>query len=207
MVTIREANSKLLDYVPEWQSVRPEAGSRRASFEAPVREEAGEIERAAEFLEAVDEHRVPEYIGHLVHSALQRRPADAPAQTPTPEAIEHLRAVLTRLSAQAARAIGPSAAARGNGSQNAERMAEVFGLESEGLSPEDRELELARQLVRFVLSAAGNLRRTSGAAGPGQGVRAALRLAAQKNAPGWLPLFESPGPRAARASQFITNGV
>jgi hypothetical protein len=185
MVATREANSKLLDFVPEWQSVRPEAGARRASFEGPVREEEFDVERAAELLDAIDMRRAPEFIATLIDTVAQRRGGAGVNGLGR----QRLLQALTRLSARAVRALGSQGALHSSSRQELDRMAETFGLESEGLSAEDRELELARQLVRFITSAAENLRRTTPDAGPDRSVLTALRLAAQKHAPGWLPLF------------------
>lgn len=65
----------------------------------------------------------------------------------------------------------------------------AMGLELEGLSPEDREFEIARQFVRFAADAAGRL-----AAVPAEGrpphavVQAAINDSARRCAPGLLPL-------------------
>lgn len=201
MATTREANSKLLDYVPEWQSIRPEAGARRASFEAPIREEEHDVERAAELLDAIEMRRAPEFIAWLVDAVVQRSGSGANGA-----AMQSLLRALTRLSARAVRALGTQGGVRSTDRQEMDRMAETFGLESEGLSAEDRELELARQLVRFVTSAAENLGRASSVVGPDRKVLAALKLAAEKHAPGWLPLFDLPtGARAAGARPLVTH--
>ncbi len=59
--------------------------------------------------------------------------------------------------------------------------AEMFGIETEGLSPEDRDLEIARRMVRLATDAA---QRLSDSGDPVQAARRALLHAAQQQAPG-----------------------
>jgi hypothetical protein len=61
--------------------------------------------------------------------------------------------------------------------------AEMFGIETEGLSPEDRDLEIARRVVRFAGDAVQRLsnERTGD---PAQAARRAFLAAAQRHAPG-----------------------
>lgn len=61
-----------------------------------------------------------------------------------------------------------------------QKAAEVFGMELEGLSPEDKEFELARHFVRFARDA------IRGADQPHTAVEAALAQAARRHAPGLL---------------------
>jgi hypothetical protein len=65
----------------------------------------------------------------------------------------------------------------------------LFELELEGLSPEDREFEVARAYVRFASAAANqaaNLAARSPATPPQTVLRTALTQAAQQHAPGLL---------------------
>jgi hypothetical protein len=69
------------------------------------------------------------------------------------------------------------------------RGARVFGLELEGLSPEDKEFALAQQAVRFIDAVARNAG-TARASSPAA-MRDALRRAACRHAPGLLPRFRA----------------
>ncbi|HVE81451.1 MAG TPA: hypothetical protein VND93_01330 [Myxococcales bacterium] len=71
------------------------------------------------------------------------------------------------------------------GSQLATKAGQVLGLELEGLSPEDQELESARQFVRLAGSAARNLFNSPGGP-PMQAAASALSRAARTYAPGLL---------------------
>ncbi len=80
---------------------------------------------------------------------------------------------------------GPAGAALGG--RLAPAAGRIFGLELEGLSPEDQEFETARRFVRLAASAATNAARGSQtAAAPQQIVRSALVRAARRHAPGLL---------------------
>jgi hypothetical protein len=61
----------------------------------------------------------------------------------------------------------------------------VFGLELEGLSPEDQEMEAAKRFVRLATAAAHNAANAEGGS-PADVVKQALVTAAQQHAPGLL---------------------
>ena len=73
----------------------------------------------------------------------------------------------------------------------------LFGLELEGLSNEDREFEVARQIVRLGGAAASHAAQADPSAPPEQVAQAALTAAAQQYAPGLLrPADPSATPQA-----------
>lgn len=80
----------------------------------------------------------------------------------------------------------------------------IFGLELEGLSPEDQEFETARRFVRMAAAAAANAARGSPtAASPQQIVRSAFASAARRHAPGLL----RPGAALGHASgRWVRRG-
>lgn len=72
----------------------------------------------------------------------------------------------------------------------------ALGLELEGLSYEDQEFEIAKQIVRLGGEAASNLAQTAQTAPPVQAAQAALAAAAQKFAPGLVGgAASAQGPR------------
>ena len=80
---------------------------------------------------------------------------------------------------------GPAGAAIGG--RLAPMAGRIFGLELEGLSPEDQEFETARRFVRLAASAAANAARGSQtSADPQRIVRSAIVSAARRHAPGLL---------------------
>jgi hypothetical protein len=66
------------------------------------------------------------------------------------------------------------------------RLSKAFGLELEGLSPEDQEFEIARQFVRFASEATKNAVMAPEAKNEEAVARAAMVRAAKKYAPGLL---------------------
>jgi hypothetical protein len=89
-----------------------------------------------------------------------------------------------------------------------ELSGQLFGLELEGLSHEDREFEVAKQFVRFASTAAHNALAASPATGsPLATARAAAAAAAAQHAPGLVPLLQArPGGRGARSGRWVRRG-
>ncbi len=75
----------------------------------------------------------------------------------------------------------------------------MFGLETEGLSPEDRELQIARQFVRLVGEAAQRLSDSPSGGNPETVARNALLAAARRHAPGLASVMRGGGPGNVRA--------
>jgi hypothetical protein len=65
-----------------------------------------------------------------------------------------------------------------------------MGLELEGLSPEDKEYEVARQFVRFASAAARNACLSRSANNPVGAARTAALMAARTHAPGLAPRLQ-----------------
>lgn len=103
---------------------------------------------------------------------------------------------------------GPAGAAIGG------RLASVggrlFGLELEGLSPEDQEFEVARRFVRLAASAANNAAKASQTPqSPQRIVRSAVVKAARQHAPGLLSADKAAGAGSlgrARTGRWVRRG-
>lgn len=145
--------------------------------------EAAEMDLAAELLEVASEPELDRFLGGLVKRAtgaltgLARSPEGQ-------QLVKLLRATakktLPGLGAALGSRVGGPAGAR-IGSQLAQQAGQLFGLELEGLSPEDQEFEIARRFVRCAGAAARQMARNA-TGSPLQ----ALRAAAQHFAPGLL---------------------
>lgn len=93
------------------------------------------------------------------------------------------------------------------GSQLASAGGRLFGLELEGLSPEDQEFEIARRFVRLASTAAKDLATSPLAGTPQAAVREALVRAAQQHAPGLLsPSEAAPAASGAHSGRWIRRG-
>ena len=116
-----------------------------------------EMVLAAELLDRVDEGELEGYLVELIDRA--GRTADRP-----------VRRALAAILGRTARRLLPR-----TGAPPLKSAGRVFGLELEGLSPEDQAFEVARHFLRFASEAA---RRAGPAAGPAPPHAAAMRAAA-----------------------------
>lgn len=139
--------------------------------------EIEEMQLAAQLLEITDENELDGFIGTLIGRAA--RGAHRLASSP------ELRGLLLQAAKRALPMIGGGSAnliGSGVGSKLAAAASNLFGLELEGLSPEDQEFEIARRFVRFAGAGARNVARSRGRSSP----RHALGAAARRHAPGFL---------------------
>jgi hypothetical protein len=163
--------------------------------------ETEEMELAAQLLEITDENELDGFLGALITRAAggARRLASSP----------ELRGLLRQAAMRALPMIGGEA---GNliapgvggavGSKLAVAAGNLFGLELEGLSPEDQEFEVARRFVRFAGAGARHAARFGGRGSPKLNARRALAVAARRYAPGLLRRRKPRLPVRARAGSF-----
>lgn len=175
--------------------------------------EPREMELAAELLEVSNEEELEQFLGDVIGSAQQA--IGRFVRSDTAQALGGLlKNSLKGLTKQAlpvvGRAIGQWVSPEHGGEPGA-RIANaagsLLGLELEGLSGEDREFEVSRQLVRFTSSAvqhAANAPRTM----PGPvAARAAVLRAARTYAPGLLPRLQGRSTRLwPRSGRWIRRG-
>jgi hypothetical protein len=160
--------------------------------------ELTELELAAELLEVRDEAELDRFLGDLMKRAAGA--ASDLARSPTGQA---LGGILKQATKKALPVVG-----RGIGGWLSPDWAEpgarvgraagaLLGLELEGLSGEDRELEVARALVRFMDAACRKAAAAAGApdAPPVAVARKAVQAAARQHAPGLLAA--APGPNGS----------
>jgi hypothetical protein len=150
--------------------------------------EQEETDLASELLEVTSEAELDRFLGGLI-----RRAGEAAGQFVRSDTGRALGGVLRDAGRQAlpiiGRAVGEAVAPGSGGSSGARigsAAADLFGLELEGLSHEDGELEVARAFIRFVDAAS----RHAAAAPPQESasaqVRRAVAEAARAHAPGLL---------------------
>jgi hypothetical protein len=161
------------------------------SQESPF-SEAQEMELAAELLSISNEAELEQFFGGLLKKV--GRLAGGFIKSPIGQS---LVGSLKGLAKQALPALGATA---GNmllpgiggalGSQLASAAGGMFGLELEGLSQEDQEFEVAKQIVRLAGAAGSNAAQAPPVASTAQAAQAAsqaLLSAAQSYAPGLIP--------------------
>jgi len=146
--------------------------------------EADEMELAAELLSVSNEAELDQFLGKLF------KKAGAFIKGPVGQKL------LGGLKSIAKKALPTLGGAFGNliapgiggaiGSNLASQAGSMFGLELEGLSYEDQEFEVAKQIVRLGGAAASNAAQAGSTAPAAEAAKAALTAAAQQFAPGLL---------------------
>jgi len=164
-----------------------------AALESPLGEMA-EMELASELLEVASEQELEQFLGNVFRSA--GRAAGTFLRSDTARALggilkDNLRSAAKQALPVVGRAIGARAGGYGDlGARAGSAVGTLLGLELEGLSGEDREFEVARQLIRFAGSAVGNAAAAPARMQPRAAAQMAVSNAAQVYAPGLLPRLQ-----------------
>jgi hypothetical protein len=195
----------LLEYSPETEAFRRDVaglGETELPHEtrgAEVFDEADEMEFAASLLEVTDEAELDLFLGNLIRSA--GRAVGGFVSSPVGQS---LGGILKRAARQALPVVGRGigdhlggASGADMGGRVAQAAGRYFGLELEGLSPEDQEFEAAKGFVRFAGEAVKNAAGAATSTPPQAAVQDAAVQAARRYAPGLLGNI----PRLASADQ------
>jgi hypothetical protein len=165
-------------------------GEGEGSFgdgEGPFSEEE-EIEMAAELLSLSDEGELDQFLGNLIRRA--GKAAGQFIRSPVGKALGGLlRQAAKKALPMAGKAVGTyfgGPAGGALGSKLATAGGQIFGLEIEGMSGEDQELQVAQRFVRLAGDAASKAAQVPPGASPQQAARKALAAAARQHAPGLL---------------------
>ena len=185
-------------------------GSQTARLESPL-SEMQEMELASELLEVTGEQDLEQFLSDVFSSIGQA--AGNLMRSDTGQALGGILKDSLSSAAQQAlpvvgRAIGDVAGGYGDlGAQAGSAVGSLLGLELEGLSAEDREFEAARQLVRYVGSAASQAAAAPRNAPPAAVAATAARRAAQIYAPGLLPRLQGRSTRLwPRGGRWVRRG-
>jgi hypothetical protein len=159
--------------------------------ESPLSEEQ-EIELASELLEVASDQHLEQFLGNLIGKV-----GSAVGQFAGSDTGRALGGILKDAARQAlpvvGRAVGQWVSPDSGGTIGADlanQAGRVLGLELEGLSPEDKEFEVARQFVRFASAAAKRACMTPPTAEPLMTARNAALAAARTYAPGLAPRLQ-----------------
>jgi hypothetical protein len=170
-----------------------------------------EMELASELLEVASQHDLEQFLGDVFRAAGQA--AGNFVRSDTGRALGGiLKDSLSSAAKQAlpvvGRAIGDTAGGYGDlGARAGSAVGSLLGLELEGLSAEDREFEVARQLVRFAGSAAGQAAAAPPHAPSAAVARTAASRAAQVYAPGLLPRLHGRSTQSwPRGGRWVRRG-
>ena len=166
----------------------------QAEYEA----ESQEFELATELLEVGNEAELDRFIGNLFN-----RVAGAARHFARSDTGRALGGIVKSAIGQAlpvvGRAAGSAISPSGGdlGARVGKAASDLLGLELESLSAEDRELAVARALIRFAQEAARQALTAPHAAPAAAVARAAAATAAQQHAPGLLPALITPGRQSS----------
>lgn len=153
----------------EWQESGQEAESQ-------------EVALATELLEVTTEAELDRFLGKLISGAVSA--ARGFAQSDTGQAVGGiLKSAVKEALPQLGQVVGQWAGSK-----------QELGLETEGLSAEDREYETARAFVRFANETAQRATRAGGNAPPAVAAQRAAVAAARRHLPGLVRPGASPGP-------------
>ncbi len=197
--------SPLTEYDPEWEAFEAEAPAWLGESSYEVLGELAELELATELLAVTDEHELDQFLGNLIGSIA--RTVGKTVQSPLGQAIGRgLKGVIKQTLPLAGTALGtmaggPLGASIGGGLASAAGRA--LGLELEGLSREDQELEATKRFVRFAGDAIRNALSAPFPADPAATARSAIAVAARRAAPGLLPFMRSARRRRRRAGHHF----
>lgn len=161
--------------------------SEEGDWELPL-EESEEMELASDLLEVTDDAELDQFLGKLFKKA-SRGVGRFMRSSAGRRLGGMLKGVAKKALPIAGGALGgffggPLGAKIG--SQLASAGGRMFGLELEGLSPEDQEFEIARRFVRLASSAAQQAASAPPSASPVNVAKKALIQAAKRHAPGIL---------------------
>lgn len=177
--------NRLLAYNPELEFM--ERGSTGPDA-------AHELEFGADLLEVASEEELEHFLRDLI-ATVSPRGREA-LRTP-------LGAALVETIKRAARPIlpirsGMLAAPSADAPDLKLRAARIFGLELEGLSPEDKEFEVAQHFVRLAADTIRKAMAAQAPADPGRAAQTALGQAARQHAPGLMRHGDGLAPLSGR---------
>lgn len=161
-------------------------------------DEAQEMELAADLLEVTDEAGLDQFLGRVfrkIGGGLRGVVAGP------------LGGILKGIAKKALPVLGGGPAGGALGSRLAAGAGKLFGLELEGLSPEDQEFEVARRFARLAGASARRAARTPPTIPPLRAARRAVGAAARRHAPGLLGALpvpdRQPAPPCSRDRQPV----
>lgn len=203
---------------PEQTDVTEELEGDEPEYEYEDQEsgldEVSEVDLASELMEVSDEEELEQFLGRLVRKVARgiRSPVGGALVGILKKAAKKALPVLG--GAVGTYFGGPLGAAAG--AKLAGAAGKAFGLELEGLSPQDQELEAGKAFVRFAGAAARNAVHAPPGVNPVEAAARAAARAARRYAPGLLlrpaasarPGLPRPGASAVpgRSGRWVRSG-
>ena len=194
----------------EFEAV-PYSGGAGASLESPLHETL-EMDLASRLLEVSSENELEYFLGDVFRAV--GNSVGSFVRSDTGQALggilkDNLKAAAKQALPVVGRAIGSYITPSGGdfGSRVGSSVGTLLGLELEGLSSQDQEFEVARQLVRFTSSAIDQAARAPRNLSPDIAARTAAVRAARVYAPGLLPRLKGRSGRMwPRSGRWTRRG-
>lgn len=176
-----------------------------AELESPFSEEE-EMELAAELLSITTETELDQFLGKLFKKAWRgiKKVVKGPVGRALGKVLKRVAKVALPVAGRALGTVFGGPVGGMIGGKLASTAGKIFGLELEGLSPEDQEFELAKRFVRLAGVSAKNVALIWPATTPEKAAKAAVIAAARKHAPGLVKKVT--GITAARAIGARASG-
>lgn len=173
-----------------------------------VFDEAEEMELAAELLSVSDDEELEYFLGKLIKRA--GRKVKRFVKSKTGRTLGRLlKGAAKKALPIAGKAIGTAFGGPVGGAiggRLASAGGRIFGLELEGLSPEDQEFEVARRVVRLAGDAAKNAAVRPASGSPVKDAKVAVAKAAKKHAPGLVRPIKPSVPSGGALSDGVLSG-
>jgi hypothetical protein len=206
-----EAYEATAGYDDEYETADEEYDGEYEGYDE-VFDEAEEMELAAELLGVTDEEELEYFLGKLIKKVGRR--IKKAIKSPTGRALARiLKGAAKKALPVVGTAVGTAFGGPVGGAiggKAASAAGRVFGLELEGLSPEDQEFEVAKRVVRLAGDAAKKAAAAQDTMPPVAAAKAAVVSAARKNAPGLLrpaPAVTAPSvPGGKRSGRWMRRG-
>ena len=195
----------LVEYEPEWEAFEAEAPAWLGESSYEALGQSTEIELATELLGVRDEQELDRFLGDLIRKVAST--VGAVVKSPLSRAIGGgLMGLIKQTLPLAGTALGtlaggPLGASIGSGLASAAGRA--LGLELEGLSHEDQELEATKRSVRVACDAVKNATWARPSNDPAVVAHSAMAAAARDGAPGLLHFILSTRARSAGTGTHI----
>lgn len=176
-------------------------------------DESDEMELAGELLTVSSDEELEQFLGSLIKRV--GRKVRKFAKSSTGRALGGIlkgaaKRALPILGRAAGTALGGPVGGALGGRLASVAGRKIFGLELEGLSPEDQEFEVAKRFVRFASAAAKNAAMMPSSAPPMSAAKIAVKKAARTHAPGLVgkrPGRGTPGLGGSqRSGRWVRRG-
>jgi hypothetical protein len=202
----------LTDYSPQTETTEPDPRMEFAGRStSTVFNEDEELELASELLEIATERELDEFVHGLIRNAEQalNQAAEPAVEHDIGDIFKNIAKVALPILGGVAGGIfgGPGGAALG--SSLAGSVGHAFGLELEGLSPEDSEFEVGKQFIKFAGATVKNALEANPDVDPATIAHQAAVEAARVYAPGLMDISETNNPintDHGRNGRWFSNG-